>query len=99
MGNIVHKAGIEPTSLAFQARVLTITPPRLRDVTTEEHHVMETTVMALNKMGNILPRAGIEPTSLAFRAILPTIIPPRLPDGTILPIPTCLSSSLSERSG
>ena len=34
MGNIVPRAGIEPTSLAFQASVLTITLHRLPDVTT-----------------------------------------------------------------
>ena len=34
MGNIVLRVGIELTSLAFQASVLTITPPRLCDVTT-----------------------------------------------------------------
>ena len=34
MGNIVSRAEIEPTSLAFQASVLTIKPPRLHDVTT-----------------------------------------------------------------
>ena len=34
MGHIVPKVGIETTSLAFLARVLTITPPRLPDVTT-----------------------------------------------------------------
>ena len=34
MGNIAPRAGIEPTSLAFQARLLTIIPPRLPDVTT-----------------------------------------------------------------
>ena len=34
MGTIVPKVGIEPTSLVFQVYVLTITPPRLADVTT-----------------------------------------------------------------
>ena len=34
MGNIVPTAGIEPTSLAFRASVLTITPHRIPDVTT-----------------------------------------------------------------
>ena len=34
MGNIVPRAGIESTSLAFQTSVLTITPPRLPDVIT-----------------------------------------------------------------
>ena len=34
VGNIVPSAGIIPTSLAFQVSVLTITPPRLLDVTT-----------------------------------------------------------------
>ena len=34
MRNIVPRAGIEPTSLAFQASVLTIKSPRLADVTT-----------------------------------------------------------------
>ena len=33
MGNIVPTVGIEPTSLAFQASVLTITPPRFPHVT------------------------------------------------------------------
>ena len=33
-GNIVPKAGIEPTFLVFCASVVTITPPRLPDVTT-----------------------------------------------------------------
>ena len=33
MGNIVSKARIEPTSLAFRASVLTITLPRLPDIT------------------------------------------------------------------
>ena len=33
MGNIAHREGIEPTFIAFQAGVLTITPPRLHDVT------------------------------------------------------------------
>ena len=31
MGNIVARVGIEPTSLASQASVLTITLPKLRD--------------------------------------------------------------------
>ena len=34
IGNIVPRAGIERTSRAFQASSLTITPPRLPDVTT-----------------------------------------------------------------
>ena len=34
MGNITPRTVIEPTSLAFRARVLTITLPRLPDVTT-----------------------------------------------------------------
>ena len=34
MGNIALRAGVEPESLAFQANVLTISPPRLPVVTT-----------------------------------------------------------------
>ena len=34
MRNIVPRAGIETTSLAFRASVLTITPHRLPDITT-----------------------------------------------------------------
>ena len=34
MGNIAPRAEIEPTSLAFRASVLTITPPRIPYVTT-----------------------------------------------------------------
>ena len=37
-GNIVPTAGIEPTSLAFYASVLTITPPSLADVNTLQTH-------------------------------------------------------------
>ena len=33
MGNIAPRAGIEPTFLGFWASALTITPPRLPDVT------------------------------------------------------------------
>ena len=33
MGNIAHRAGIEPIYIAFQASMLTITPPRPPDVT------------------------------------------------------------------
>ena len=32
-GNIVPRARIEPASLAFRASVLTITPPKIPDVT------------------------------------------------------------------
>ena len=38
MGNILLKAGIEPTFLAFQASVLINTPPRLPAVTTLPTH-------------------------------------------------------------
>ena len=34
MGNIVHRLGIEPTSLSVRASVLSVTPRRLSDVTT-----------------------------------------------------------------
>ena len=34
MGNIARRTGIEATSRAFQAIMLTITPPRFPDVTT-----------------------------------------------------------------
>ena len=32
VGNIAPRAGIEPTSFAYVATVLTITPPRIPDV-------------------------------------------------------------------
>ena len=50
------------------------------------------------KMGNIAYKAGTEPTSLAFQANVLTVPPPRLPDVTTLSTPTCLGSSLLERS-
>ena len=34
VGNSVPKVGTQPTALAFWASMLTITPPRLADVTT-----------------------------------------------------------------
>ena len=57
-----------------------------------------TSVMRLMKVGNIVPRAEIEPTSLAFWASVLTITPHRVPDVTNVPMPTCLRSSLPERS-
>ena len=46
------------------------------------------------KMGNNVPRAGFEPTSLAFRA---NVLPLHCPDVIIIPMPTCLCSSLPQR--
>ena len=40
MGNIVPRAGIKATSLAFWASVLTITPCMFPDVTTMPHAYM-----------------------------------------------------------
>ena len=39
MGNIALKVGFEPTSLALQASVLMISPPRILDVTTQRTHL------------------------------------------------------------
>ena len=50
------------------------------------------------KVGNIVPRVGIEPTSLAFQANVLIITPHRLPDVITIPMPTCLCSSLPQRS-
>ena len=57
-----------------------------------------TNVMGAMKIGNIVPIAGIERKSLAFRASVLTITPRRIPDVTIIPTPTCLYSSVPERS-
>ena len=46
----------------------------------------------------VVPRTGIETTSPVFQASVLTITPPRFPDVTVLPTPTCLSGSLTERS-
>ena len=61
---------------------------------------MATSAMGVMKIGNIAPRAGIELTSLAFWASVLTITSPWFHGVTILPIPipTCLYSSLPERS-
>ena len=55
MGTIVSRVGIEPTSLAFQANVLTITPPRLSDVTT---------VIPPNCLCGVLPERSVLTTTL-----------------------------------
>ena len=49
-------------------------------------------------MGNIVPRMRVQFTSLAFRANVLIITPPRPPDMTTVCMPTCLCSSLLERS-
>ena len=58
---------------------------------------MAISVIGVMKMGN-MGNMGIEHTSLAFQASILTITSARLPGVTILPIPTCLYSSLHERS-
>ena len=50
----------------------------------------------VRKMGNIVPRVGLESTFLAFRD--DTITLHRLTDVTTIPMPTCLCSSLPQRS-
>ena len=50
-------------------------------------------------IGNIMPGVGIQPTSLVLRDSVLSITPPRLPDVTTVPTPSCLCSSLPERSG
>ena len=55
-------------------------------------------VVGVMKMGNIVPRAGNEPTSLAFYASVLPLHHIGFPDVMTMSTPTCLSSSLPERS-
>ena len=64
MGNIAPRAGIEPTSLAFQVNGVTITPPRLPDVTTLPSPIY---------LCGSLPERSVQTTTI-------TITPPTLPD-------------------
>ena len=50
------------------------------------------------KMENIVPRAGIEPISQAFRASVLPMHHVGFPDVNTIPMPTCLCSSLPQRS-
>ena len=52
--HIVPRAGIEPTTLAFQASMLTITPPRFPDVTT---------VPTPTCLCSLLPERSVQTTS------------------------------------
>ena len=54
--------------------------------------------MGVVKMGNIVPKAGIAPTSLAILGQRDRITPCRLPDVTTIPTPSCVCSSLPQRS-
>ena len=49
-------------------------------------------------MGIIVPRVGIELTSLAFRASVLSLHHVGFPDVTTIPTPTCLCTSLPQRS-
>ena len=61
--------------------------------------VTATSVMAEMKTGNIGPRMGIEPTSLAFWAsVIPSHHVGSLMSLITIPTPTCLCSSLPQRS-
>ena len=55
-------------------------------------------VMGVMKMGSTVPRAGLEPRSLAFRASVLPLHHIGFPDITTMPTPTCLCSSLHQRS-
>ena len=60
--------------------------------------VTATSLIGVIKMGNTAPRVRLEPTYLVIGTSVLTITPPRLRDVTTLPAPTCLCSSLPERS-
>ena len=64
MGNIVPRAGIEPTSLAFQVSVLTITLPRLHDVT----------MLPMPSMGSLLKSSVQTTTTLVPLATVSLIM-------------------------
>ena len=51
-----------------------------------------------SKMGNIAPKVEIELTPLAFQSSVITITPAGFLDATILPVPTCQSTSLPGNS-
>ena len=61
--------------------------------------VMATNDVGVMKMGNSVSRAGIKPISLVFWAMVLPFTQHRLPDVTSIPMPTCLCSSLPQRSG
>ena len=54
--------------------------------------------MGVMKRQIIVPRVGLKPTSLAFRASVLTLHHIGSPDVTTIPTPTCLCSSLPQRS-
>ena len=55
-------------------------------------------VVGVMKMGMTVPRAGLKPTSLAFRASVLPLYHVGFPDVITIPTPTCLYSSLPQRS-
>ena len=81
-GKYCTYTGIEPTSLAFWACVLVITPLRLPDFTT---------LPTPTCLCDSLPERSVQTTTL-------TITPHRLPDFTTLPTPPCICDSLPESS-
>ena len=54
--------------------------------------------MGVMTMGNTVPRAGLEPISLAFWASVLPLHHVGFPDVTTISTPTCLRSSLPQRS-
>ena len=55
-------------------------------------------VVGVMKMGHTVPRAGLEPRYLAFRASVLPLHHIGFPDVTTISTPTCLQSSLPQRS-
>ena len=60
--------------------------------------VMAISVVGVMKIGNIMPRAGLKPTSLELRVSVLSLHQEGFPNVTAIPMPTCLQSSLSQRS-
>ena len=65
IGTSAHRAGIEPMSLAFQASVLSITQPRLPDVTT---------VPTPTCICGSLPERSVQTTTLVAVGIVSLVI-------------------------
>ena len=60
--------------------------------------VTATSVVGVMKMGNITPIAGLEPISVSFQASVLPLHNVGFPDVTTIPTPTCVCSSLPQRS-
>ena len=74
----LRRPGIEPGSIAWEATMLTFTPPTLLNTERSFKYSFLFVVFIKKSKSKILRQPGIEPGSIAWKATMLTFTPPTL---------------------